>query len=429
VTPVLLGLYRGATRLALPLARRHLQARARRGKEDPARLEERLGTASKPRPGGPLVWLHAASVGESLSLLPLIEALRAGRPSLSLLLTTGTVTSARLMEDRLPEGVLHQFAPLDLPGAHARFLDHWRPDLALIVESELWPNLILAAGARGLPLALVNARMSERSFRRWRLVPGPSRRLLAGFTLCLAQSEADAARLRALGALDVRVPGNLKHAAPPLAVDPHALAALGAALGERPVWLAASTHPGEEEMVAAAQRRLLAGRPDLLAVIVPRHPARGSDIAAMLAADGLAVTRRGQGGLPGPGSQVYVADTLGELGLFYRVAACAFIGGSLVRHGGQNPLEAARLGCPPLFGPHMDNFPDIAALLLQARGAIRVEDADDLALAVAGLLDDPAARGALAQAAQAAAAAKTGVLARVLGALAPLLDRAALACA
>jgi 3-deoxy-D-manno-octulosonic-acid transferase len=421
---MLLSLYRAATILGGPLVDSHLRRRARRGKEDPARLDERFGLAGGARPDGPLVWLHGASVGESLAMLPLLEFLLDARPELQALVTTGTVTSARLLADRLPARARHQFVPVDRPQAWRRFLAHWRPDLALIVESELWPNLILETSAAGVPLALVNARMSQRSYRRWRRFPRLAARLLGPFDVCLAQSAGDAERFAALGARDVRAVGNLKHAAPPLPADPKELAELRAALGDRPVWLAASTHAGEEEQVLEAHSRMASSLAGLLTVIAPRHPQRGDDIAALATRRGLAPAQRSKAQPVGQDHAVYVADTLGELGLFYRIAQSALIGGSLVPHGGQNPLEAARLGCPPIFGPHTANFEEITAAL-EARGAaIRVADAAGLAAAVAGLLRDADARSAMAARARAAAKSEREVLPAVLRALTPLLERA-----
>ncbi len=268
---------------ALPL---HLRRRAARGKEDAARLSERYGEGAD-RPAGRLLWVHAASVGESVSVLPLLEALAARDPALRFLLTTGTVTSARLLVDRIPRAiaarVAHRFAPLDVPRWVARFLDGWRPDAAVFVESELWPNLIAATRARGIPMALVNARMSARAAARWARAPGFARRVLSAFTLVLAQTEADAARFRALGAAGATSPGNLKIAAPPLPADAAELVRLRALVGDRPAWVAASTHPGEEALVMAAHRRLVAAHPRLLTIIVPRHPHRGAEVAALAA--------------------------------------------------------------------------------------------------------------------------------------------------
>jgi 3-deoxy-D-manno-octulosonic-acid transferase len=421
---MLLSLYRAATIVGGPLVGAHLRRRARRGKEDPARLGERLGLAGGARPKGPLVWLHGASVGESLAMLPLVEALLEDRPGLQALITTGTVTSARLLADRLPARARHQFVPVDRPQAWRRFLAHWRPDLALIVESELWPNLILETAAAGVPMALINARMSPRSFRRWRRFPVLAARLLRPFEICLAQSGGDALRFAELGARNVHAAGNLKHAAPPLPADPKALADLGSMLGNRPVWLAASTHPGEEEQVLEAHGRMAPALAGLLTVIAPRHPERGDGLAALIESRGLALARRSKAQPVGPECAVYLADTMGELGLLYRIAKVALIGGSLVPHGGQNPLEAARLGCPPVFGPYTANFDEITAALEAKDAAIRVADVEGLASAVARLLRDPDARAALAARARAAAESEREVLPAMLRLLMPLLERA-----
>lgn len=416
----------GATSLS-PALPAYLRRRAARGKEIPHRLPERTGAAPAARPPGRLLWLHAASVGETLSVLPVVEALAARAPDLHVLLTTGTLTAATLLDQRLAPAlaprVTHRFVPLDVPAWVERFLAAWRPDAAAFVESELWPNLIGAARRRGLPLALVNARISPRSARRWRLARGLARHLLGAFDLVLAQSEADAERLRALGAASPRCLGNLKFAAPPLPADPAALAALRQALGGRPVFLAASTHPGEEAQVMAAHRLAAPARPGLLTIIVPRHPERGPAIGAEADAQEFAVLRRAAGALPGPDTALYIADTLGELGLFYRLAGAALVGGSLVPHGGQNPLEPARLGCPILLGPHTWNFADPVARLLAAGAALAVPagDATALAAAAASVLSNAAEAARMAEAAARAVAPEAGLPGQVAEALLGLL--------
>lgn len=420
-------LYRGLTHLAGPAVRRLLDRRAARGKEDPARRAERLGEPTLPRPAGRLVWLHAASVGESLAILPLVERLLAADTGAHALVTTGTVTSAALMAKRLPRRAMHQYVPVDLPGACRQFLDHWRPDLVLWVESEFWPNLLGEVRRRRLPCALVNARLSEASFRGWRRFPGAARRLLSGFRLALAQTDAEAARLRALGIADVRAVGNLKYSAEPLPADAGALAALREAVGERPVWVFASSHAGEEEVAAEAHARLAGTMPDLLTVLVPRHPERGPEIAARLAGRGLAVARRAAQQSITPQTQVYVADTLGELGLFFRLAPVAAVGGSFVGIGGHNPIEPALLGSAVLYGPCMTNFAAIADELEAEGGALRVADAAALAREVGRLLTDGTARNARTAAAAAVAERNRRAVDRVLAALAPLLDEAGFA--
>lgn len=421
---MLLTLYRRLTELGGPAIRLYLARRRAAGKEDAARQGERRGLPGRPRPPGPLVWCHAASVGESLSILVLVERLLAAVPDLHVLVTTGTVTSARLMAERLPARALHQYLPVDRPRYVRRFLAHWRPDLVLWTESEIWPNLLSEIGTRGIPAALVNARMSVRSYRAWRRVPGLARALLTTFRLCLAQSEAEAARLRDLGARDVRCVGNLKFSAPPLPADAEALAALTAALAGRPVWLLASSHPGEEEIALEVHAALAARLPGVLTVIVPRHPGRGAEIAALARRAGLVAARRSTGALPAPGDPLYIADTLGELGLFYRIAPVVWVGGSLVPHGGHNPIEPARLGCAVVYGPHMENFAEITAELEAAGGACRVADPAGLAEAVAHLLSDPAAHARQAAAGRAVAERNRQAADRVLAALAPLLVEA-----
>jgi 3-deoxy-D-manno-octulosonic-acid transferase len=404
---VTLALYRGVMRALSPAL---LRARARRGKEDPARLAERNGEASRARPEGTLIWIHGASVGESLAALPLVSALLQ-RPERTVLVTTGTRSSARLMQERLPPGALHQYVPIDSGAFVRRFLAHWRPDLALFVESELWPNLILETRARGVPMALVNARLSERSFRGWRRAPGLARSLLSSFDACLAQDADVASRLTALGAPSVRIAGSLKADAPPLPVEDSALEAFRSAVGARPLFLAASTHPGEEEIVLEITAMLRREGAETLTIIVPRHPERGKAIAELATARKLAVDRRANHDLPSSQTAVYVADTLGELGLFYRAARFAFLGGSLVPHGGQNPLEPARLGVGVLSGPHVENFAGIFQTLLDAEGAGLVRSKAELFAQVDALSRFPDRATALGARARHAAESLGGALA------------------
>lgn len=416
-----LALYRALSHLAAPFGPLLLRRRLREGKEDAARLAERLGYPSLERPSGPLVWLHGASVGEAQSVLALIERLRCRRPDLSVLITTGTVTSARLMAERLPGDSIHQYVPIDLPAPTARFVAHWRPDLALWIESELWPNLLAATAAGGRPMALINARMSERSFRRWRRLPRLAGELLRPFRLVLAQTPQAAERFAALGARDVAVAGNLKYAARPLEADAAELERLDRTIGRRPIWLAASIHPGEDAAVLAAHRDVAAAHPELLTVLVPRHPAKAEAMAAAAAAQGLGVARRSRGEPPGAGVQVYLADTMGELGLFYRLAPIAFVGGSLVPHGGQNLLEAARLGAVPIIGPHWGNFADVVADLRDAGAVLEIADAAALGRALGRLLDDPVEVRRIGEHAAAVSAGHDRVLEDVLDRLQPLL--------
>lgn len=417
---MLLNLYRGLTGLGAPLIDLYLRRRLERGKEDAGRFPERQGIAGRPRPDGRLVWIHGASVGETLSLLPLVERL-VRRPGLSVLVTSGTVTSAQLMAERLPPGALHQYVPVDRLPWVRRFLDHWRPDLALWCESEFWPNLLVETAGRGVPLVLLNGRMSDRSFTRWSKNPRLIRRLLSCFRLCLGQSAEDARRLSFLGGVPAVYRGNLKFATPPLPVDEMVLAALEADLAGRPRWLLASSHPGEEAAAARVHQALADRHPGLLTVIVPRHPGRGEDIAAELRGMGLTVARRAAGEKAGPGCHVLLADTLGEMGLFIRLAPLVMMGKSLIGHGGQNPLEPARLRAAVLLGPHMGNFIDIARRMIEAGAAVPVADENDLAGALSRRLDDPARRDAEGRAAEAFANAEAGVLDAVMDELEPWL--------
>jgi 3-deoxy-D-manno-octulosonic-acid transferase len=486
--PLSLRFYALATGLAEPLAPWLLSRRVKRGKEDAARLGERLGRASRPRPDGPLVWLHGASVGESVSLLPLIARIAAARPDLTVLVTSGTRTSAELLAQRLPAGAIHQYAPVDAPGAVARFLTHWRPGLGLFVESELWPNLILGARRRGVRLALVSARMTEASAKGWARRPNAAKAMLSGFEAILAQDDASAERLQGLGG---HVTGrlNLKRLGAPLDADAAQVAALKAAFGERGVILAASTHPGEEALIATAVRGL-PSRP--LLIIAPRHPDRGEAIEAQLTGAGFGVARRsrvlppsalgssrnstirqekplpprgegvGDGGAsaspndlhetanpiarrdtptpdPSPqgggelranaptgedlaGRDVYLADTLGEMGLFYRLADVVIMGGSFVQGvGGHNPLEAAQLGVGVVTGAERFNHADPYAEMIAAGAAVGVEDAAGLERELGALMAAPEHLHELGERARVYAAAQAGAFEDGWRAIAPLL--------
>ncbi len=410
--------YRTATDLAGPLLRRHLASRAISGKEEPSRIEERFGIAGIARPAGRLGWLHGASVGEMQSLLPLIEALPRHEPGLHFLVTTGTVTSARLLAQRRPANVLHQYLPLDRRAWVARFLDHWRPDFALWVESEFWPNLLQAALARGIPLALVNGRLSARSLARWRWGGSLIRPLIAGFAVVLAQDETQARRLAALGARSPQALGNLKFAAAALPVDEAVLTALGQRIAGRDVWLAASTHPGEESIIAATHRALAVRRPRLLTVIAPRHAERGEAIAAELRAAGFTLARRSKNEEIDATTQIYLADTLGELGLFYRLAPVVFVAGSY-RWQGHNPIEPALLARAVASGPRVMNFQDIFDRMAKAEAVIIVTEAE-LAQAIDRLLADPQRAADRAEAFARGEAG--GILDRIVMALDPVVS-------
>jgi 3-deoxy-D-manno-octulosonic-acid transferase len=381
--PFGLRLYCAGTALAAPLAPLALARRADRGKEDPARIDERKGVASAPRPEGRLAWIHAAGVGESLVGLTLARALTDAEPNLEVLLTSGTRTSAELVADRLPDRTRHQYAPVDAPGAARRFIDHWRPDLAVFVESELWPNLLIETAKSGAATALVNARMNAASLKRWGRWEASARRLLGAFDWIGAADRRTAEGLSTLAGREVGEVGNLKLEADPPPPDPDALAAARAAIGDRPVFVAASTHEDEEVELAAAHLRLRRDHADALMILAPRHPERAEAVAEILQLAGLTFARRSAGETPAPDTAVWLADTLGEMGLWFALAPAAFIAGSLVEAiGGHNPVEATRAGAAVITGPHVDSFADVYATY-RATGAVAVaSDAAAIAAAV-----------------------------------------------
>ena len=417
--PATLAAYRRLSALAAPLAAPLIARRLKQGKEDPERLGERRGVASVERPPGPLIWIHGASVGEVLAAAGLIERLRA--LNVRILLTSGTVTSAAIVARRFPPDVIHQYIPFDSPRFVSAFLDHWKPGLALFIESDIWPNLILSSAERRIPMVIINGRMSPRSFPRWQKLRGTISTLLECFDLCLAQSDRDGERFAALGCPNVVTSGNLKLDVEGPPADVKKLERLREATKRRLVFLAASTHPGEDEIILDAHRRLAARMPKLLSVIVPRHPNRGAAIARMLTDGGMQVALRSQDELPGAGTDIYVADTMGELGLFYRLAPVVFMGGSLVAHGGQNPIEGIKLGAAILHGPHVFNFGDIYDALNQAGGAIRAETGEEFVKSLGHLLVNPIARQRSVGAAETVVSRLGGALDKTLAALEPYL--------
>jgi 3-deoxy-D-manno-octulosonic-acid transferase len=421
-TPFLMKAYGGISQLLYPAVSPMLASRERRGKEDALRIGERKGIASLARPDGVLVWMHGASVGEVISLLPVAEYIMAS--GAHVLMTSGTVTSAEVAARRLPKGAIHHYVPLDLPVYVERFLAHWKPDIGLFAESELWPNLIHTAHRRGTHLVLVNARMSERSFRRWKRLPSFITALLSRFELALAQTEADAERLRQLGAPRVQAIGNLKYDVLPPPADAGKLKALKALVAGRPVFIAASTHPGEEALIAEALKQAKALIPRLLTVLIPRHPERGEEVAKDIFRAGLSVCRRSEGAMPDAHTDVYVADTIGELGYFYRLGNLSYMGGSLVEKGGQNPIEPAKLGNAILHGPHVKNFTQVFDTITQAGGARIVSDSSALAAALVALLNNPSERKSMGAQAKRAVEAMAGANRRTTDALGPLLVQA-----
>jgi 3-deoxy-D-manno-octulosonic-acid transferase len=417
--PLALRAYRQATRWIAPFAGSILNWRLKRGKEDPARIQERRGVAGIERPEGALIWIHGASVGEVLSVLPVVEHIRAR--GFNVLVTSGTVTAAQMAAQRMPAGTLHQYVPLDSPRFVQSFLDHWKPGLALIAESEFWPNLLFETSNRNIPVVLVNGRLSPRSFSRWKNAKKTAKALLSSFDLCLAQDHDVADRLAQLGAPRVLATGNLKFDVMPPPANAHDMQEMKRTIHNRPIFLAASTHHGEDEEVIEAHIDVMAKIPDLLTIIVPRHPDRGGEIAQLAQEYRLSPAMRSRNHLPDRGTHIYVADTIGELGLFYRLAPIVFMGGSLIKHGGQNPIEPAKLDSAIMHGPFVHNFANIYSELNRQRGAATVTDGRSLATSLVRLLDDPGLVRSMAQAAQATVIPLSGALSRTAKAIEPYL--------
>lgn len=418
-----LKLYQTAARLTAKIAPLILLHREKRGKEDPARRQERFGIASHVRPDGPLVWLHAASVGETNAVLPLLHRLREEFPGPRYLLTTGTITSAKIAQERLPDGDIHQFAPIDAPEFVKRFLDYWQPELALLTESEIWPNMILACHERGIPVAIINGRMSERSYRLWRKHKSMAVPVFGRLRLVLAQNERLVRHFHDLGARDVRCAGNIKIDAPKLPYDEAERARLAEAFSGRSVWAAVSTHAGESEAVVKAHVKLAADFTDLVTIFAPRHPERANEISDLAAAADIKTARRSMGEWPDSQTGIYIFDTIGELGLLYSLAKIAFIGGSLVNRGGQNPIEAVRFETAIITGPDQSNFSDSYRALLRNNGAIQVSNFIELAGAVRQLLRDEVEHGRLTHAASSTLDELAGGLETTVEALKPIMPQ------
>lgn len=409
----MLKLYRLAWKLGGPIIDIWLWRRKRSGKEDIDRFEERLGVPSLPRPSSKLVWIHAASVGESVSVLPLIEEMLNGNAWIHIMVTTGTVTSARLMQERLPKRAFHQYVPIDKKEYVEEFIDYWQPDLAIWVESEFWPNLLFETRNFGCPLVLLNGRVSDRSFEKWKKRHKFAKLILGCFDLILPQSREDASKLRALGGRNIKYFGNLKYGAKPLPYDPHRFDEVKQMIGNRMVWLASSTHPGEEEEIVAAHRKIKEKNYTVLTIIVPRHPSRGYDIRSAIPND-INTALRSDGEKIFDDTDIYIADTLGELGLFYRLCPIVFIGGSFVPVGGHNPIEPANLECSIIAGEHMENFAEVTAEFEAAGAITRASDARDLAFKVFELWQNPQKRTAMSRLAMKYVRSKAEVLNNVI---------------
>jgi 3-deoxy-D-manno-octulosonic-acid transferase len=359
---------------------RRLRSRLLMGKEDPERLEERLGISLAERPTGNLIWFHAASVGESLSLVELIKRISSSQPDYNFLITTGTITSAKLILSRLPSNAVHQYIPVDTPKAVEKFLDRWRPSLAIWTESEFWPNLISFTSARDIPMILINARISEKSYRRWRFFKKSLKNLIEKFNYSLIQDQKTVKYFSKIGisSNNFELTGTLKEGSAALPHSETEQVEISKQILNRPVWLAASTHEGEEKLIAAAHRHASKASQGLLLIIVPRHPERGLEIASILTKENFKICLRSKKDKISSDTQIYIADTLGELGLWYRIAPVSFVGGSFVPIGGHNPFEPAALGSAILHGPYVENFKEIYNRLNVAGAAVKIEEASEL---------------------------------------------------
>lgn len=423
----MLSLYAFLTDIAAWPLRALLRVRSWLGKEEPLRLAERRGLSALRRPEGVLVWCHAASVGESLAVLPLIQNL-IDTSGTHVLLTTGTTTSARLMAERLPTRVIHQFAPMDRRAWISKFLSHWQPNIAVRMESELWPNTLIALKDGGVPVLIINGRLSDRTVKGWARFPGAAKAVMNCIDLVLSQSNEHAEKFRALGARHVKVASNLKLAAPPLPVDQKTMAELKSMVGQRPLWLAASTHPGEEDIIFSMHKILADKYPNVLTMVVPRHPHRGPEIVKQGRNANLQIVLRSAGQDIKNTTSIYVADTLGELGSFFTVAPIVFMGKSLTvrdgAKGGQNPIEPAHFECAIVFGPHMENFDDVAAMMVRKKMALQVANENELAMTLIALFGSADTRQALALAAKEIALTGSDAVGDVLAAIQDLLKLA-----
>jgi len=417
---IALSLYRWGGVALYPIVGPYLAYRIAKGKEERSRRRERYGFGGVPRPSGPLVWFHAASVGETLAVVPLVKEVR--RRGIAVLLTTGTITSAKVVKERLGTDVIHQYVPLDMKPAISRFLEYWHPDLAIMAESEIWPTTILELGRRHIPQVLVNGRISDRSFPRWKRRMSIADAIFENFALVIAQSETDAERFRTLGALPVLVSGNLKvdTDAPP--VDPAVLKSYRDQIKGRPTWAAISTFEGEEAAAGNVHRVLKERSPGLLTIIVPRHPERCDAIDDMLTARGLKVARRTRGDALAPDTDVFLGDTIGEMGLYLRMTEIAFVGRSLTAEGGQNPLEPAMLGCAVLSGGNVQNFREAYQQLARNGSAKMVRDVEMLAKGVHYLLTNEAMRKQMIDAGQETVQEMRGALKATIKGLEPYIN-------
>ena len=420
------SLYRLASTLLLPILPFLLRNRIKRCKEDEIRYTEKLATITRVRPVGNLLWVHAASVGEAQSALILIKCCLEKYRNLNILVTTGTVTSATLMEKQLPKGAFHQYMPLDHPRYVKKFLTYWRPDIIFWMESELWPNMLHDIKRRGIPAYLINARMSKKSFMSWKKFRVLVHSMLSTFDTIFCQTEHDAQLFRSLGAPQTIVFGNLKYSANKLEYNQDDKESLLAAISNRPIWLYASTHDPEEEIACKVHNELKKDFPDLLTIIVPRHPERRNDIRDKCLYYNQKIILRGQNqNLPDSETEIYIADTLGELGLFYSITDITCIGRTFSNDGGggHNPIEPAQLDCAIIYGPNVQNLQEIFDELKEHNAALLCRTTKELQQKIHLLLKNSDEKDILIKNAKTFSLEKTGVSEKIIDNISPTLDK------
>lgn len=383
--------YNTLVRLLYPYAiQPYINKRLKKGKEDILRHNEREGNPTKKRPEGKLIWFHGASVGEALSMLPLIHKLLEENPNYNIMVTTGTVTSAELMQKRLPQRAFHQYIPIDNPNFTQKFINHWKPDVALWFEAEFWPSMLGEIKKNKIPLILLNGRIGNKAFRNWKIFKFISKELLSCFNLCLGQSPEDVKRLQKIGAKEALFLGNLKYAGFNPPVDKDKKAEILTQIGQRQIWGVISTHNDEEMQIGKQIMWMKENIPNLLTIIAPRHPQRGMEIQQQLNSIGLKTALRTKEEKIFPETDVYIADTIGEVGIWYDIAPVIFIGGSLIPHGGQNFIEPCRFQDAVLVGPHTYNFTDAITRAKSSEAVIQINNAEELAQKTVFLLKNKA---------------------------------------
>lgn len=409
-------LYKIFTTLASPLIKAYLYYRKFKGKEDKFRFNERFGKATIPRPEGDVIWFHGASVGEAISMLTMIDKVREAYPDKKLLVTTGTVTSADIMAKRLPKDVIHQYVPVDLLSSVRRFLDYWKPSAAFFFEAEFWPNLVMEARNRGVKMVLINGRVSDVAFKKWEPHTDLSCQMLEEFELCLGQTSEDERRLKIMGAKNTMYLGNIKFAGAPLKFDEEERKSMAAKIGNRPSWVIASTHTTEEEVVADFHREIAKKYPNLLTILAPRHPNRGDEVRRIIEDAGLRLAQRSKGEPLTEDTQVYIADTMGEMGLFFNLSKIVLMGFSLTpkANGGHNALEPAMSKAAVLNGPYYENFKDMFDRMIVANAVVVVRDIKEMPATIIDLLDNPDKLSELANRGYDFAMSESAVLDRVM---------------